>query len=129
MKSEPSDPMDARLREAFAVDHTAAAQIARRALVPRHERGRPVMRRVLLALAALNACAVVAVWLSRPAPVPRTPAITGAEKEVVELTGSLVDGVLIVPIPDGTIVIDGPGRRDDRPSDGYGIVLVEGEVR
>jgi hypothetical protein len=120
--------MDERLREAFAVNHAAAAQIARRALVPRHERGRPVMRRVLLALAALNACAVVAVWLSRPALVPPTPT-TGAVDEVVELVGSLVDGVLIVPIPDGTIVIDGPGRRDDRPSDGYGIVLVEGEVR
>jgi hypothetical protein len=34
-----------------------------------------------------------------------------------------------VSAPDGSVSVSGPGARDDRPQDGSGIVLVEGEPR
>jgi hypothetical protein len=45
------------------------------------------------------------------------------------LFGSFVDGVLIVPIPDDVIVVAQPERRENRPRDGSGIVVVEGDAR
>jgi hypothetical protein len=65
--------------------------------------------------------AVSAVWLPGPfRPVPGTP-------EVVSLSGSFTDGLLVLSLPDGSVSISGEGTRESRPPDGCGIVLVEGE--
>ena len=127
MVTDPNDPVDEKLRDAFAVDEAAAVRVAGEALASPPRRGSGVALRAGLALAAVVLCAGLAVWLFRPTvgALPDVPAPPGA----VELSGSLIDGVLVVPIPDDAIVIAGPGQRNDRPSDGYGIVLVEGEVR
>jgi hypothetical protein len=45
------------------------------------------------------------------------------------LSGSFTDDVLILSAPDGSVSLSGPGTRDDRPPDGSGIVLVEGDFR
>jgi len=130
MENEPVETVDEVLREAFATNGLAAARVTRRALVPQPARERPLVRGILLALAAVNLCAIAAVWLLRPSLAPAPGAQPPASVlHPVELSGSLMDGVLVVPIPDGSTVIWGPGRRDDRPPDGYGIVLMEGEVR
>jgi hypothetical protein len=55
--------------------------------------------------------------------------VTTAPANVTELTGSFVDGVLIVPIPGDVIVIAGPGQRDDRLPEGSGVVVLEGDAR
>lgn len=126
MTTEPNDHVDGQLREAFAVDEAAANRVADEAfLASRHRRpSRPPLH-AALALASLALCAGLAVWLSRPTvgPPPARPA------GVTELSGSFADGVLVVPIPDDGVVIATPGLRDDRPSDGCGIVFVEGDVR
>jgi len=140
MTTEPTEHVDEKLREAFPVDAAAATRVAGHALAGRPRQARRWARlrtpdsgprtlrlRASLALAAVALAAGLAVWLSRPTigPAPGTRAPAG----VAELFGSFVDGVLIVPIPDDVIVIAGPGRREDRPSDGSGIVFVEGDVR
>jgi hypothetical protein len=133
MRSEAGEHVDERLREAFAVDDRAVARVARGALEAGTARPTTTGRRLLPAFAAVTMCGLlaVAVWLSRPAPLPPLlePGAASVAEEVFALSGSLVDGVLILPVPDGSIVIAGPGRRDDRPPDGYGIVMVEGEAR
>jgi len=128
MTTEPNGDVDRTLREAFAVDEAAANRVAGEALLASQpRRGSGPALRAALTLAAVVLCAGLAVWLSRP--TISAPPGAAARAGVVELSGSFVDGVLVVPIPDDGIVIAGPGQRNDRPSDGYGIVFVEGEVR
>ncbi|MCU0250675.1 MAG: hypothetical protein MUE61_10720 [Vicinamibacterales bacterium] len=45
------------------------------------------------------------------------------------LVGSVTDGLLVIPLPDGSTAITGGESRRGRPDDGYGIVFVEGELR
>ena len=114
-------PLDDRLREAFEADPRAASRVAREALAARAQapwRGR---------LAAVSAAAIVCVaaaiawWPSGPVP-PAEPA--GAV-----LVGSVTDGLVVIPLPDGSVAITGGEVRQDRPDDGYGIVIVEGGLR
>lgn len=123
---EPNDRVDQALRDAFAVEDAVAGRVSAQALAaPTHHRRR-ASRVASLALAAVTLCAGLMAWLSRP-PVRPSRATTAAAN--VELTGSFVDGVLIVPIPDDVIVIAGPDHRDGRPPEGSGVVLVEGDAR
>jgi hypothetical protein len=134
MVNDPNERVDERLRTTFEVDDGVATRLADRSLVgPRRPRARrwPKLAgwrlRASLALATVAFCAGLAAWLSRPiiVPVPTTP--PGAD--VSRLFGSFVDGVLIVPIPDDVIVVAQPERRENRPRDGSGIVVVEGDAR
>jgi hypothetical protein len=52
-----------------------------------------------------------------------------AEPAAAALVGSVTDGLLVVRLPDGSVAVTGGEVRQDRPDDGYGIVLVEGELR
>ena len=65
--------------------------------------------------------AVLVCWPSRPVPP--------AEPAVAVLVGAVTDGRPVVPLPDGSVAISGGEARQGRPDDGYGIVLVEGELR
>jgi hypothetical protein len=127
MTTEPNEHVDQTLRDAFAVDDNVARRVSDHALValPRHRRRASVV--ASLALASVTLCAGLVAWLSRPPVGPSR--VTTAPANVTELTGSFVDGVLIVPIPGDVIVIAGPGPRDDRPPEGSGVVLLEGDVR
>ena len=130
MTTEPIEPnghVDQALRDAFAVDEDVAGRVSDRALAAPPGRRRRATLVASLALVAVTVCAVVATWLSR-APVRSSP-VTTAPVNVTEITGSLVDGVLIVSIPGDGIVIAGPGQRDHRPPEGSGIVLLEGDAR
>ena len=138
MATERHEDVDVRLREVFATDQVAASRVAHRALTNsqrrpggrstwlrvRHlwPRTRPV--RASLALGAIAMCAVLAAWQLRPAVVqaPET------RQPVIQLSGSFIDGVLVVPFPDDSVVIASAERRD-RPRDGSGIVVVEGDVK
>jgi hypothetical protein len=64
---------------------------------------------------------LVEPWVPRPAAEP--------EPATVSLSGSFTDGLLVVSLPDGSVAITGGEARRDRPQDGYGFVLVEGERR
>lgn len=127
MTTEPNERVDQTLRDAFAVGDDVAKRVSDDALAapPHHRRRAPLV--ASLALAAVTVCAGVVAWLSYP-PI-RPSLVTKAPKDVTELTGSFVDGVLIVPIPGDAIVIAGPGQRDDRPPKGSGVVLLEGGAR
>jgi hypothetical protein len=123
--SDENRHVDETLRDAFPVDAEVAAQVVGRALAP-PRRAKRVRVTAPFALAAA-ACAVgLAVWLSRPA---IAPAPAHDRTAVADLSGSFVDGILIVAIPGDGTLITGPERRDARPSDGTGIVMVEGEGR
>ena len=113
--------LDDRLRKAFEADDRAVSRVAREALADRAVT-RP-RRRIGLAAAAATVCIVsaLALWPSRPLP--------HVEPAAADLVGSVTDGLLVVPLPDGSVAITGGGARQDRPDDGYGIVLAEGDLR
>ncbi len=134
MAIEPDEDVDERLRESFAVDEAIATRVATRALTgPRRRRARrwgwlglPYVR-ASVALATVALCAGLAAWFSRPPGVaPPTQRGTGAG---IQLSGTFVDGVLVVSIPGDGVVIAAPEPRDDRPRNGSGIVVVEGDIR
>ena len=113
--------LDERIRRAFDPDPAATGRVVARAVAqsPRVSHGRRIA--VAVGAGALCLAAVVALWMS-PLPAERAPAIDA-------LHASFVDGVFVVPLPDGSASITSSEARDDRPPDGYGIVLVEGELR
>ncbi|OFW09559.1 MAG: hypothetical protein A3H96_19000 [Acidobacteria bacterium RIFCSPLOWO2_02_FULL_67_36] len=125
--NEPNEHVDRTLRDAFAVGDDVARRVSDHALAAPPHRPRRAPLVASLALAAVTLCAGLVAWLSRP-PV-RPSHVTTAPANVTELTGSFVDGVLIVPIPGDVIVIAGPGQPDDRPPEGSGVVLLEGDAR
>ncbi len=141
MASEPNEDVDEKVREAFVMNEATAARMAGHALSAPPRRPTSSRVRASLALAAVALCAGLTAWLFRPtipAAIPRPspgageyarPAGALEQADTSELSGSFVDDVLIVPIPDEAIVIAGPDGRSDRPPDGYGIVIVEGGVR
>jgi hypothetical protein len=63
---------------------------------------------------------VLSVWPARPLPAP---------SDVTTLSGSFAGGLLVLSMPDGSVSISDGGTREDRPPDGYGILLVEGELK
>jgi len=119
MADNPHAPLDDRLRAAFEADPRAASRVAREALAARAE----VPRRGWFAAAAAIVCvaAAIALWPSGPAP--------HVEPAGGVLVGSVTDGLLVIPLPDGSTAITGGESRRGRPDDGYGIVFVEGELR
>jgi hypothetical protein len=125
MTDDPYASLDGRLRDTFKTDPSAAARIAEAAFAdqaraPRRSRLR--VAAVVCPAAAVTCLAMaLAFWPSRPAPQ--------VEPAAVPLSGSFADGLLVVPLPDGSIAIMGGEARQNRPQYGYGIVLVEGELR
>ena len=121
MADNPQAPLDDRLREAFEADSRAASRVAREALAA-HARA-PRRGRLAAVAAAAIVClaAVLVLWPSRPVPP--------AEPATAVLVGSVTDGILVVPLPDGSVSITGGEPRLGRLDAGYGIVLVEGELR
>jgi hypothetical protein len=57
------------------------------------------------------------------------PPAAEPEPATVSLSGSFTDGLLVVSLPDGSVAITGGEARRDRPQEGYGLVLIQGEPR
>jgi len=121
MRNESPPDIDRQVRDALACRPETVARIAAGAMAGAARRS---SRRWTMGLAATAATALiataVALWPSRPEPAPVAH---------LSLSGSFTDGVLVVPLPDGSVSIAGDGSRDDRPPDGCGIVLVEGDFK
>jgi hypothetical protein len=117
--------VDRRLRETFEPDGTAIARVVAAAAsgeVPRRRRRRRPLRLAWAAVAVLAvAIATTAYW--------RAGIVAQPEPRGVVLSGSFTNDVLILSAPDGSVSLTGPGFRDDRPQDGSGIVLVEGDLK
>jgi peptidoglycan/LPS O-acetylase OafA/YrhL len=113
--------VDARLREAFEPDPRAAARVAGAAYASSTWSWRP--RRLAAASAAAIVCLAAVLLLWPPRPVPHV------EPAGAVLVGSVTDGLLVIALPDGSVAITGGEARQARPEYGYGIVLVEGELR
>ena len=120
MDDELRPDIDRRLREAFEPGPGAVNRVREGAAA--RSRRVSASRRVALAASVAAICVAAALALWRP---PRVAAPGPPEL----LAGSLSDGVISVPLPDGSTFITGGQARLNRPSDGYGIVLVEGELR
>jgi peptidoglycan/LPS O-acetylase OafA/YrhL len=120
MTDDPHTSLDRRLREAFEPDPRAVARIAEGALAGETRRWHPAWTAAAAAAAVLFLAAAVALWPSGPA----TELGRGAFPSV-----TLTDGLLVVPLPDGSVAISGGEARRGRPDDGYGLVIVEGELR
>jgi hypothetical protein len=111
--------LDRRLREAFEDDPAASERLVRAVSAVPPGRGRSG-RGLAAGLVATVSVAVAALglWSLRPAPAPAAPGAPDA---------SFTDGVLVLPLSDGTTAILGPGTRDERPPEGFGIVLISGD--
>lgn len=122
MEPRPSDDLDRTLRESFAPEPEAVRRVVAgaRAAAERHPRGSWAVRAVVATAAVLALAAAVAWWTRPPAPAETTEQV---------VTASFIDGVLVLTFPDGSASISGADRRDERPPDGFGIVLVNGEIR
>ena len=107
MADNPHAPLDDRLREAFEADPRAVSRVAREALTA-HATGR---RRGWLAAvsAAAIVCLAAAIAWWPPGPAPRV------EPAGAVLVGSVTDGLVVVPLPDGSMAITGGVSRRERP--------------
>jgi hypothetical protein len=125
MTDDPHASLDRRLRDAFDGDPGRASRAAAAAFAGDGTRRRRGWRR-----AAAVVCPVaVLVGLAFAMTRWTSPSVPHPEPAFVSLSGSLTDGLLVVALPDGSTSITGGESREDRPLDGYGIVLVEGELR
>jgi len=154
MTAPESPEIDRRLRDAFKDDAAAAVRIARSALADEDVRDSRVTRSALTvddagdgrldrrsaaataphtrrrwALVATGAAVVLvasalAFWPARPLPEPAAEPL-----EPPMLSGFITDGALVVSMPDGSTSISWGAARDDRPPDGSGIVIAEGEAK
>jgi len=138
--NEPDAPdIDRRLREAFDDDDAVAARIARAALADedvcssrgavgalttRSTRGRGGWAAVAAGAAVLLVASAVVWW---PAPPLRAPGVEPPEPST--FSGFITDGALVVPMPDGSILISAGEPRTDRLPDGFALVMVEGALR
>jgi hypothetical protein len=130
MTDESRPDIDRRLREAFACDPAAVRRVAAGADARsrRNAKGRRMAVAARVAALCVAPGAVLAIiMLLRPAQMP--PPGTGPEPARVALPGTVTEGLRVVPLPDGSIAVTGGEARQGRPDDGYGIVLVEGELR
>ncbi len=118
MADDPHAPLDDRLREAFEADPRAASRVAREALAAHPTARRRGRLAAVSAAAIVCLAAAIAWWPSGPVP--------HVEPAGAVLVGSVTDGLLVVPLPDGSTAITGGVARQDRPKEGYGLVLVEG---
>ena len=153
--TDPDAPdIDRRLRDAFDDDAVAAARVTRAALTDDEILASRVARSALTvddagdgrldrrsaaatapharrrwALVATGAAVVLvasalAFWPARPLPEPAAEPL-----EPPMLSGFITDGALVVSMPDGSTSISWGAARDDRPPDGSGIVIAEGEAK
>ena len=120
MADDPHARLDDRLRNAFEADPQAASRVAREALAAHATAPRRRLAAVSVA-AALCLAAAMAWW-----PPGRAPHV---EPAGAVLAGFVTDGLLVIPLPDGSTAVTGGESRPGRPDQGYGIVLVEGELR
>lgn len=116
------DEIDRRVRETFGVEPAAIRRVTDGALAAAEGPPRRtwVLRAIVATVSVLALAAAVAWW-------PRPPVPAETTEQVV--TASFVDGVLVLSFPDGSASISGADRRDERPPDGFGIVLVNGDTR
>ena len=117
--------VDRRLRETFEPDGIAVARVVAAAAsgtAPLRGHDRRALRLVWAGGAVLGLTIATAVYWRSAVFVPPEP-------QGYVLSGSFNDDVLVLSAPDGSVSLSGPGARDDRPADGSGIVLVEGDVR
>ena len=132
MTTEPHGDLDRQLRDAFAPEPAAVVRVADRALeeAPRGRLSRRAIAGIGVAVAIVLLAGAVAVRMSKPADTESTPAVEALDTPSgPDLSAFFTDGVLVVPVSDTDIVIVGAGERGERPPDGFGIVLVEGELR
>jgi hypothetical protein len=122
MPDEPRPDVDRRLRGAFGDDPAAVARIVEGALARSTTAPNRGWLRLVAGAAAVCIAAALVFWPSPPATEPKPP-------PTLSLSGSFTDGLLAVSLPDGSTSITSAGAREDRPPDGYGIVLVEGEIK
>jgi hypothetical protein len=130
MTDAPRPDLDRRLREAFAPDPAAVTRVSG-GVDARSRRGSSRPAAASLARAAALCVTGGAVFAALVLLVePRVPS-PAAEPEpaTVSLSGSFTDGLLVVSLPDGSVAITGGEARRDRPQDGFGLVLVEGELQ
>ena len=114
------DEIDRTVRETFTLEPATVRRIvdgAQAAAAGRPRRTSPL--RIALAAAGVLAVAAAVVWWPRPA---ATPAPADAL-----LSWSATGDALVVAWPDGSTSILGPDRGAERPPDGFGIVLIEGD--
>ena len=124
---QPPD-VDRRLRDAFPDDAPAAGRVARAALADEVPSGRRYGWTALAAASIVTLAIALTSWPARQAP-PRETDRALAQDAPLVLSGSIVDGALVVTLPDGSTSIAWGGARNDRPPDGSGIVFVEGVIR
>jgi len=137
MTTEPHGDLDRQLRDAFAPEPAAVARVADRALeeAPRRRASWPAIVGIGVTAAVALLAGVLAIRVSRPAGPEPAGADSPAAVEALDtrpgpaLSGFFTGGALVVPVSDTDIVIIGAGERGERPPDGFGIVLVEGELR
>ena len=130
MTDDPGPDIDRRIRDAFACDPAAVRRVAvgADARSRRNANGRRMTVAARVAALCVAPGAVLAIiMLLRPVQIP--PPGTGPEPARVALPGTVTEGLLVVPLPDGSVAISGGEARPGRPDDGYGIVIVEGELR
>jgi len=118
MADNPDALLDDRLREAFEADPRAVSRVAWEALTARATGRRRGRFAAVSAAAIVGLAAAIALWPPGPAP--------SVEPAGAVLVGSVTDGLLVIPLPDGSTAITGGVARQDRPKEGYGLVLVEG---
>jgi hypothetical protein len=127
MRHEPLPDIDRRLRQAFEPESLTVARVVAGAAsgdATRPSRPGRLVPRLVWAGGVVLAMALATTVYRRAglAVLPEPPV------ELL-LSVSFTDDVLVVSAPDGSVDLCGPGARDDRPPDGSGIVLVEGDSR
>ena len=130
MTDGPGPNLDRRLREAFGPDPAALNRVSA-GVDARARRGSPRPAAALPARVAalcLTGGVVVAALMLLVEPQVPSPAAE-PEPATVSLSGSFTDGLLVVSLPDGSVAITGGEARRDRPQEGCGLVLVQGEPR
>ena len=130
MTDEPCPDLDRRLREAFAAEPAAVTRVAAGAEArSRRESAGPraALHARVAALCVTGGAIMAAVMLLLESRVP--PPAAEPEPATVSLSGSFTDGILVVSLPDGSVAITGGEARGDRPRDGFGFVLIQGELR
>lgn len=121
MADDSRDDVERRLREAFEPAPGAAGRVRDGALAA-HQRRSGGWRPALAGAAVLmTLAAALLFWRGPGAPAP------SAGTEALDAT--LSEGLVIVQLPDGSTSITGGPAREGRTPEGYGFVLVEGELR
>lgn len=124
---QPPD-VDRRVRDAFPDDGPAAGRLARAALADAAPSRRRYGWAALAAAGIVTLAIALTSWPARQTSAPEADLASAQEAPMV-LSGSIVDGALVVTLPDGSTSIAWGGARNDRPPDGSGIVFVEGVIR